>query len=171
MSAALLCPRCNVTVALTAGGQGVCGSCSQLVGDADVLPAAPPERLFRVIHTDRGVRFVGRQQLVIVIVLLLFVLPVGLVLAFAKTEVRIEDGFVEVRSFAMPTTKTGRFPLGQVTDAAWVSEPAKGGGLAYAVTLLLADGQTIKLGFAVFRESAVYVANALRQALRSAKGG
>jgi hypothetical protein len=56
-----------------------------------------------------------------------------------------------------------------VADAAWGSTPAQHGGFSYFTTILLTNGQTIKLGFYVGRESAPYVADRLREAIRDAK--
>jgi hypothetical protein len=107
--------------------------------------------------------------LVVVIVLLVFVLPVGLLFAFAKVQVSLEGDVVEVRSFAMPTERTGRFPLHDVADAAWTSTPAKNGGLEYRAALVLADGATIGLGFYGGQPEVLHIVAALRGALVAQK--
>jgi hypothetical protein len=160
------CPSCGART----DGRPACSGCGRLLEPARVEPVVPLPRLFRMETTAQGVRFVGRVQLVIVIVILIVFPPIGLLLAFARTEVRIEGDAVEVRSFAMPTSRTGRFPLHTVADAAWTAQPAKNGGYTYKASLVLTDGATIELGFsAAGQPEVLHIANALRGALAAQK--
>jgi len=159
------CPSCGATTA----GQVACPRCGRKLVTALVQPAVPAPRLFHMETTQCGVRFVGRPALIIVILLLILLPPLGVVLAFAKTEVRIEGDVVEIRSFAMPTSRTGRFPLQTVADVAWTSEPAKNGGFNYRAEIVLTDATTVGLGFYGGQPEVLHIVDALRNAIAAQK--
>jgi len=159
------CPSCGAAPS----GQIACPRCGRRLVTPAVQPVVPTPRLFHMETTSRGLRFVGRPALLIVILLLILLPPLGLVLAFAKTEVRIEGDVVEIRSFAMPTTRTGRFPIHTVADVAWTSEPAKNGGFNYRAELVLTDATTVGLGFYGGQPQVLHIVDALRNAIAAQK--